>query len=133
MVAAKSRIRKTLGFYESGANGWVPKEEEYKYNFVDSPKKAQIVIKIRGGRASYMHGSKSIDGGSVAVVRGLDPDGDTRFEQYTQLRITVSGIGDQRLPWHIGYWLALAYGGTSTKRPRHLRDGSSRTYAFWLH
>jgi hypothetical protein len=57
--------------------------------------------------------------------RGPDPDGDGASERYSQFTVTVVGVGTDAVGWHVGYWLAAAFGlEDDAEKPPPFRDAS---------
>lgn len=95
-------VQRAFKYYESGADGHVP--EGLGFILVDNRSDADIVINFT---------DNTDDKRSIGQLWGHDIDSDDQLEYYTQMRITVNRISLDRRGWHVGYWLASAFGMNS--------------------
>lgn len=99
--AAHKQVQHALAYYESGLDGM---PDDIRFTVVDDPEEADISIHYRSG--------ESCEGGpdSCFRSRGPDPDGDGAIEEYHHVNITLYGVHTQAIGWHVGNWLAYAFG-----------------------
>jgi hypothetical protein len=114
--AAREQVGRALDYYERGAPG-VP--NDLTFRAVDDPDDAELVIRYVD-RSACTSGS-----GSCGSSRGPDPDGDGASERYSRFTVTVVGVDTDAVGWHVGYWLAAAFGlEGDTEKPPPFRDAS---------
>jgi hypothetical protein len=113
-AGAREQVREALDYYERDA----PTGRELTFRVVDDPD-AELVVR-------YADSSACSEGsGSCGSSRGPDPDGDGASERYSQFTVTVVGLDTDAVGWHVGYWLATAFGAeTDAERPAPFRDAS---------
>jgi hypothetical protein len=73
-------------------------------------------------------------GGSCINTYGTDPDGDGTIETYTRVDIILVDLDTEAVGWHVGYWLAHAFGAEPDgEKPPPFRDasGRERRSAWW--
>ncbi|MDG5775580.1 matrixin family metalloprotease [Haloarculaceae archaeon H-GB11] len=95
------QLNGAFSYYEGGADGNVP--DGVRFRRVENESAADIVV-------HFDPDSDCGDAGSCGSFRGLDPDGDGAMEEYTRQRITLVGTDTDAIGWHVGYWLAAAFG-----------------------
>jgi hypothetical protein len=72
--------------------------------------------------------------GSCISTYGTDPDGAGAIETYTRVEITLVELDTDAVGWHVGYWLAHAFGAEpDAEKPPPFRDasGRERRSAWW--
>jgi len=115
--AVREQVRHALDYYADGADGAVP--ANVTYEFVDNRTEAEVVVNV-SDELPCREGS-----GSCGRVQGIDPDGDDALERYDELRVTLSGVDDDAVGWHVGYWLGYSFGfETESEWPEPFRDAT---------
>ncbi|MFB6101511.1 MAG: matrixin [Haloplanus sp.] len=123
-AGARSQVDHALTYYQDGAPGM---PDNVTFERTDAPDAA---VQIRFG-ATRTCGESS---GSCIHTYGTDPDGDGAIEAYTQVEITLVDIDTDAVGWHVGYWLAHAFGAEAdAEKPPPFRDASyrERRSAWW--
>lgn len=114
------QIERTLQYYESGADGYV--SSDITFRTVDSEENATIRILFDALE----------DDGSAGDVYGYDLDQDPALETYTNATIRMQDIDEHHVGWHVGYWLAYAFGGESVDEyPEPFNDPESDEREDW--
>jgi hypothetical protein len=113
-AGAREQVREALDYYERES----PTGRELTFRVVDDPG-AELVVR-------YADSSPCSEGsGSCGSSRGPDPDGDGASERYSQFTVTVVGLDTDAVGWHVGYWLAAAFGVEADgEKPAPFRDAS---------
>jgi len=112
----RSQIDHTLAYYEDGPPG-MPSNLSFERTTDDAE------ILVRFGAADACRASS----GSCISTYGTDPDGDGAIETYTRVEITLVGLDTDAVGWHVGYWLAHAFGAADDdEKPQPFRDASGR-------
>jgi len=122
-AGARSQVDHALTYYEEDPPG-MPTNLTFTRTD-DDPE-----IDIRFGPAPDC-GAAS---GSCISTYGTDPDGDGAIETYTRIEIRLVGLDTGAVGWHVGYWLAHAFGAEADgEKPPPFRDasGSERRSAWW--
>jgi hypothetical protein len=120
---AERQVEHALSYYERGPTG-VP--SNLSFERTGDPDAA---VQIRFGSTSACR-----SGGSCVNTAGTDPDGDGAIETYTRVEITLVGLDTDAVGWHVGYWLAHAFGAEAdAEKPPPFRDASyrERRSAWW--
>jgi len=64
---------------------------------------------------------------SCVRTRGPDSDGDGAIETYSQVVVTLDDLETDAVGWHVGYWLAYAFGAEAdADKPAPFRDAGYR-------
>lgn len=123
--AARKQVQHALNYYESGLEGM---PGNLTFDLVDDPAEAEIVVRYRENDAC--EGQHT----SCFRSRGPDPDGDGAIEEYHHATITVVSVDTRAIGWHVGDWLAYAFGAESeNQRPDPFGDAapSERRGDWW--
>ena len=119
----RSQVGHALDYYEDGPEGM---PDDLSFRVVDG--EADIVVDVTDQAAC---GGQL---GSCVRTRGTDPDGDGAIEEYTHARITVAGVDTEAVGWHVGYWLAYAFGAeddAAKPPPFQEADREERRNGWW--
>ena len=122
-AGARSQVDHALTYYENDPPG-MPTNLTFERTDAD----AEILIRF-GATADCRASS-----GSCIGTYGTDPDGDGAIETYTRVEITLVGLDTEAVGWHVGYWLAHAFGAEAdAEKPPPFRDasGRERRSAWW--
>jgi len=115
-TGAESQIDHALTYYEDGPPG-MPDNITFERTDDD----AEILVRL--GATETCRASS----GSCISTYGVDPDGDGAIETYTRVEITLVGLDTDAVGWHVGYWLAHAFGAEDDEeKPPPFRDASGR-------
>jgi hypothetical protein len=123
-AGARSQVDHALGYYETGAPGM---PDNLTFERTDA---ADAEIRVRFGATPTCTASS----GSCVNTYGTDPDGDGAIETYTRAEITLVDLDTEAVGWHVGYWLAHAFGAEpDAEKPPPFRDASyrDRRSAWW--
>ncbi|WP_251341439.1 M12 family metallo-peptidase [Haloplanus halophilus] len=118
------QVGHALSYYEAGAPG-MPDDLSFERTGA-----ADAEIRVRFGETATCRASS----GSCVSTYGTDPDGDGAIETYTRVEITLVGLDTDAVGWHVGYWLAHAFGAEADgEKPPPFRDASyrERRSAWW--
>jgi hypothetical protein len=128
------QVRYALAYFERGTAPGVP--ATLSFESVDDPADADVVVRVATGvgngtgtaTATGNGATACADGaGSCARTRGPDPDGDGAVESYERLTVTLVGVDEAAVGWHVGYWLAYGFGAEAdAEKPPPFREA---TYA----
>ena len=121
----REQVRRALEYYEDDPSGM---PTNLTFTLVDDPADADIVV--RPVETSPCGSGAASCGGTA----GWDPDGDGAVETYSELRISLVDLDTDAVGWHVGYWLAFAFGAESdSEKPPPFRDASyeERRSAWW--
>jgi hypothetical protein len=121
---ARRQVDNALGYYADGAPG-MPSN----LTFADAGADADAEVRVRFGRTAACDAQ-----GSCVETYGTDPDGDGAIETYERVVITLVGIDTDAVGWHVGYWLAYAFGAEpDAEKPPPFREASprERRSAWW--
>jgi hypothetical protein len=124
-VAFREQVTRALDYYEDDPPGM---PTNLTFTLVDDPGDAEIVV--RPVETSPCGGGAASCGGTA----GWDPDGDGAVETYSELRVSLVDLDTDAVGWHVGYWLAFAFGAEpDAEKPPPLRDASydGRRSAWW--
>jgi hypothetical protein len=115
-TGAGSQVDHALTYYEDGAPGM---PDNVTFERTDGG--AEILVRF-GATETCRAAS-----GSCISTYGVDPDGDGAIETYTRVEITLVGLDTEAVGWHVGYWLAHAFGAEEDgEKPPPFRDASGR-------
>lgn len=114
----RTQVQHALDYYADGADGWMAANASFVW--VDSDAEANVSIDVY----EYTKDTDVVDDpGSVGVTWGTDPDHDGALEHYTNFTVTVAGIDEDAVGWHVGYWLSAVFGSDSDEpHPRPFRN-----------
>jgi hypothetical protein len=118
------QVGHTLSYYEADAPG-MPDDLSFSRTGASDAE-----IRVRFGEAENCRASS----GSCVSTYGTDPDGDGAIETYTRVEITLVGLDADAVGWHVGYWLAHAFGAEADgEKPPPFRDAGyrERRSAWW--
>jgi hypothetical protein len=122
-AGARSQVDHALAYYEDDPPG-MPTNLTFERTDADAE------LLIRFGPTADCRASS----GSCVGTYGTDPDGDGAIETYTRVEITLVGLDTEAVGWHVGYWLAHAFGAEAdAEKPPPFRDasGRDRRSAWW--
>lgn len=122
-AGARSQVGHALMYYEDGPPG-MPTNLTFERTDADAE------LLVRFGATDACRASS----GSCIGTYGTDPDGDGAIERYTRVEITLVGLDTEAVGWHVGYWLAHAFGAEAdAEKPPPFRDasGRERRSAWW--
>lgn len=112
--AVEAQIGYATDYYAGGVEGYAP--ANVSFTAASEPTDADIVI-------SFPERTSCGSTGSCASRTGYDLDDDGALEYYTRLDIEVSDLDVEVISWHVGYWLAAAFGAeTEADRPPPFRN-----------
>jgi hypothetical protein len=115
-AGAESQVDHALAYYEDGAPG-TPDNVTFERTDGD----AEVLVQF--GATETCRASS----GSCISTFGVDPDGDGAIETYTRVEITLVGLDTEAVGWHVGYWLAHAFGAEQDdEKPPPFRDAGGR-------
>ncbi|WP_299267304.1 hypothetical protein [Halorientalis sp.] len=129
----RKRVREQVGqaleYYADGAAGTVPNNVTFRR--VDDRAAADVVLAFPDRLPC-----EGIDRsrGSCRQLTGVDPDGDGTSEQYARAEIYLTGLAPDAVGWHVGRWLADAFGAADeSDLAPPFRDASydQRRSAWW--
>lgn len=113
---AEEQVDHALTYYEDDPPG-MPDNITFERTDDDAE------IRIRFGATETCRASS----GSCISTYGTDPDGDGAIETYTRVEITLVSLDTEAVGWHVGYWLAHAFGAEPDgEKPPPFRDASGR-------
>jgi hypothetical protein len=121
--AVGRQVDHALSYYEDGPPGM---PDNLSFERTGAP---DADVRIRFGPTPTCR-----SGGSCVNTAGTDPDGDGAIETYTRVEITLVDLDTEAVGWHVGYWLAHAFGAeTDEQKPPPFRDASyrERRSAWW--
>ncbi|MBB6646800.1 matrixin [Halobellus ruber] len=121
----REQVRQALEYYEDDPPGM---PANLTFTPVDDPEDAEIVV--RPVETSPCGSGAASCGGTA----GWDPDGDGEVETYSELRVSLVDLDKDAVGWHVGYWLAFAFGAEpDSEKPPPFRDASyeERRSAWW--
>jgi len=124
-ASARTQVDHALTYYEDDPPG-MPTNLTFERVGAD----ADAEILVRFGPTTDCGASS----GSCISTYGVDPDGDGAIETYTRVEITLVDLDTDAVGWHVGYWLAHAFGAESDgEKPPPFRDasGRERRSAWW--
>ncbi|AZH24316.1 zinc metalloprotease [Haloplanus aerogenes] len=117
-AGAQSQVDHALTYYEDDPPGM---PTNLTFERVGAETDAEI--RIRFGPTPDCQASS----GSCISTYGVDPDGDGAIETYTRVEITLVDLDTDAVGWHVGYWLAHAFGAEADgEKPPPFRDASGR-------
>jgi len=122
-ASTRSQVDHALTYYEDDAPG-MPSNLTFERTDGDAE------IRVRFGPTPDCRASS----GSCISTYGSDPDGDGAIETYTRVEITLVDLDTEAVGWHVGYWLAHAFGAEEDdEKPPPFRDasGRERRSAWW--
>jgi hypothetical protein len=122
-AGAQSQVDHALTYYEDDPPG-MPTNLTFERTDADAE------LLIRFGPTTDCRASS----GSCIGTYGTDPDGDGAIETYTRVELTLVGLDTEAVGWHVGYWLAHAFGAEAdAEKPPPFRDatGRERRSAWW--
>jgi hypothetical protein len=122
-AGARSQVDHALTYYEDDPPG-MPTNLTFERTDADAE------LLIRFGPTADCRASS----GSCIGTYGTDPDGDGAIETYTRVEITLVSLDTEAVGWHVGYWLAHAFGAEADEeKPPPFRDasGRERRSAWW--
>ncbi|WP_423745130.1 matrixin family metalloprotease (plasmid) [Haladaptatus sp. SPP-AMP-3] len=96
----RDQVNHALTYYSKGAEGSV--SSLIQFQMVSSKSDANIVIDFPDSPPC----ADENDDVSCNSIRGISLDEDPELEYLTSQHISVSGIDEDAIGWHIGYWLA---------------------------
>jgi hypothetical protein len=126
-AGARSQVDHALTYYEDDPPG-MPSNLTFERVGADAETEAEV--RIRFGPTPEC----GTPGGSCINTYGTDPDGDGAVETYTRIEITLVDLDTEAVGWHVGYWLAHAFGAEADgEKPPPFRDasGRERRSAWW--
>jgi hypothetical protein len=100
--AVREQVDHALEFYERGANGTAP--ENVTFAYTDNRSAADVVIAFPETLPC------SEDGGSCGSRHGVDTDNDGALERFDRLAVSIHGVDEEAVGWHVGYWLGFGLG-----------------------
>lgn len=98
----REQVGYAMDFYEQGANSTVP--GNITFVFTDNRTAADVVITFPDELPC------AAEGGSCGSRHGLDTDDDGALERFDRLTISVRGVDEAAIGWHVGYWLGFGLG-----------------------
>ncbi|CQH59454.1 peptidase M10 family protein [Halobacterium hubeiense] len=116
----QEQVDAALGYFESGAEGFFAAETP-SFARTQNASAADIVITVSDDGSACGDG---YGGGSCGSVRGYSTDADDALEYYTEAEITTANADEDSVAWHVGYWLAYAFGAQDGEFPEPL-DGQN--------
>ena len=122
-AGAQRQVDHALGYYEDDPPG-MPDNLSFERTDGDAE------IRIRFGATPTCRAAS----GSCISTYGTDPDGDGAIETYTRVEVTLVELDTEAVGWHVGYWLAHAFGAEPDgEKPPPFRDasGRERRSAWW--
>ncbi|SDZ95892.1 hypothetical protein SAMN04488065_1430 [Haloplanus vescus] len=115
-AGARRQVDHALGYYEDDPPG-MPDNLTFQRTDGDAE------IRIRFGATQTCRAAS----GSCVNTYGTDPDGDGAIETYTRVEITLVELDTDAVGWHVGYWLAHAFGAEADgEKPPPFREASGR-------
>jgi len=115
-AGVRSQVDHALTYYEDDPPG-MPSNLSFTRTDADAE------IRVRFGPTDDCRASS----GSCIATYGTDPDGDGAIETYTRVEITLVELDTEAVGWHVGYWLAHAFGAEPDgEKPPPFRDASAR-------
>jgi hypothetical protein len=115
-AGARSQVDRALTYYADDPAG-MPTNLTFERTDDDAE------LLVRFGATETCRAS----GGSCIGSFGTDPDGDGAIETYTRVEITLVSLDTDAVGWHVGYWLAHAFGAEADgEKPPPFRDASGR-------
>lgn len=103
----RRQVTDVVEYYDSGADGFMPANTSV--SITDEQSNADINVTFPETRPGD-------EPASSPRVFGLDPDQDAALETYTSFNIAVEqGIDSDNSGWHVGYWMAYAFGAESVE------------------
>ena len=114
--AGRRQVGHALAYYEHGPEG---APANLTFTKTENRSTADIVVRY-GDDDACGDGTPS-----CFRTRGPDPDGDGVIEEYHQGVVTLAGLDTRAIGWHVGNWLAYAFGDEEpTRRPEPFRDAT---------
>lgn len=124
----RDQVSAALGYFEAGADGMLP-DETPTFTRTGNTTEADITIEISDDEHAC---GDDMDGGSCGNVYGYNTDADNALEYYSEAAITLADIEDDRVAWHVGYWLAYSFGATDGEYPDPLdNENDDRDSDWW--
>jgi hypothetical protein len=110
------QVRHALQYYEDDPPGM---PTNLSFTVVENATDAEIVVRP-------VETSPCGEGAaSCGRTAGWDPDGDGAIETYSQLSISLVDLDTDAVGWHVGYWMAYAFGAEDdAEKPPPFRDAS---------
>jgi uncharacterized protein YceK len=102
-AAVDSQLANTFAYYERGANGSVTAQVAIER--VSAKARADVVVTFTSNLSCA-----ASPPASCGTIQGTDSDHDGSVETYSRLSIELSGLDDDVVGWHVGRWLAPAFG-----------------------
>jgi len=124
-AGADEQVSRAFGFYRDDPPGM---PTNLTFDRVDDRDAAEIVVEV------VEESPCGAGGGSCIRTRGPDPDGDGAIETYTTVRIILVDLDTEAVGWHVGYWLAHAFGAEAdADKPAPFRNATyrERRSAWW--
>lgn len=110
---AREQVEYALSYYEAGADGHVPSN----VSFVVTENASAADIVVSSPTAVTCGGGRDPEA-SCGWVWGYDTDTDDALEYYSLAKIRVGHqIDAKAVGWHVGYWLADAFGLSADELP----------------
>jgi hypothetical protein len=125
-AAVDSQLTNAFAYYERGANGSVTPQLDVAR--VASKAQADVVVAFTSNLSCA-----ASPPASCGTIQGTDSDHDGTVETYSRLSIELSGLDDDVVGWHVGRWLAPAFGlDRSEELPAAFTDtGPSERRSDW--
>lgn len=124
------QINHALSYYEGGADGHVPKN----VSFTRTENRSAADIRISIPDDAFECAGERMREGSCGMYRAYDTDTDDAFEYYSRWSIRVRNIDRDAVSWHVGYWLADAFGLSKDELPEPFVDADhdDRRSDWWV-
>lgn len=116
------QIDYSLSYFEGGADGSVPEN----VSFTRTENRSTADIRISVPDDGFDCGGERMREGSCGTFRAYDTDTDDAFEYYSRWDIRVRNIDEDAVGWHVGYWLANAFGLEGDELPEPFVDANYR-------
>lgn len=110
---AREQVNHALDYYESGADGAVPRN----VSFVWTSNESAADVRIRFPDDPFDCGGEHMREGSCGSSWAYNTDTDDAYEYYSEYLIRLRGLDMDVVGWHVGYWLADAMGLVEDELP----------------
>lgn len=123
------QVGHALSYYENGAEGSVPKN----VTFTRTNNRSAADIRVMFPDGPIECGSSTMRKGSCMSYRAYNTDVDDAFEYYSRLTISIRGLEEDAVGWHVGSWLVDSFGLTGDEVPGPFVDADydDRRSSWW--